>query len=83
MAAFGAPGGMEIVIIIVVALLLFVPAIAVFGAGYLFGRRSVEKPRQDEDVSAADRDTMGQLDAPVDEPLPDQDEAPKGEREDG
>lgn len=52
------PGGLEWLVIIVIALLLFVPGIVIFGAGYLFGKKAGEQGKrfEAEDVSQAERD---------------------------
>lgn len=85
MAVFGLPGGAELLVIAAVALLLFVPGVAVFFAGFFLGKKSGSgQSRPGEDVSAADRETMDELESPVDEPLPeDQDHPSDGEKTDG
>lgn len=48
-------GGYEWLIIVAFIVLLFVPGIIVFGAGYLTGRRAGRRDVRDEDVSAEER----------------------------
>lgn len=65
MAAFGIPGGAEWLVIVLVVLLTFVPAVAVFLGGYLVGKAkgraesvSSGKPAA-PDVPAASEPTEG------------------------
>lgn len=54
---FGLPGGYEWLVIVAVIVLLFVPGIVIFSAGFLMGRRAgVREVLQNEDVSEAERD---------------------------
>lgn len=54
---FGLPGGYEWLIIVAVVVLLFVPGIVIFSAGFLMGRKAGEREvLHDEDVSEAERD---------------------------
>lgn len=50
MAMFGLPGGSEWLVIVAVIVLLFVPGIVVFSAGFLMGRKAGEREAA-EDVS--------------------------------
>ena len=51
MAMFGLPGGSEWLVIVAVIVLLFVPGIVVFGAGFLMGRKEGEREARAEDVT--------------------------------
>lgn len=59
MAQFGLPGGGEWFVILTVIVLLFVPGVLVFGAGFLMGKQAGERRAQlsAEDVSADERET--------------------------
>ena len=74
-AVFGAPGGAEIGIILLVILVLFVPSIGFLGLGYLLGKRSStgaggEPPAVAPDSGAAGAAAPEGLPAP-EEPAPD------------
>ena len=54
MAAFGFPGGVEAAAILSVVVMLFFPAIVVFGAGFLFGKKAAAK-REDPQTHVAEQ----------------------------
>lgn len=67
---FGIGGSEWLVIAAVVVMLLLVPGVLVFGAGFLLGKRAGEgAARPHEDVSAGERTFQPEQAEPVSEPV--------------